>query len=96
MSAVAGVGGVAGPHCKLVRSPYPISEECFPVPECEHRCDVVSWYRTCYFRLLPRCQVSEHVCDIKQRKKCGVVKEKVCRVVQVSCDWWRPGHVTTC
>ena len=42
LSAVAGVGGVAGPHCKLVRSPYPISEECFPVPECEHRCDVVS------------------------------------------------------
>ena len=42
VSAVARVGGVAGPHCKLVRSPYPISEECFPVPECEHRCDVVS------------------------------------------------------
>ena len=45
---------------------------------------------------VPRCQVSEHVCDIKQRKKCGVVKEKVCRVVQVSCDWLRLGHVTTC
>ena len=58
LSAVAGVGGVAGPHCKLVRSPYPISEECFPVPECEHRCDVVSWYRTCYFRLLPRVAMS--------------------------------------
>ena len=51
--------------CKLVRSPYPISDQCFPVPECEHKCDVVK----------------EHVCDIKQKKKCGVVNEKACKTV---------------
>ena len=51
--------------CKLVRAPYPVSEECFPVPECEHKCEVVN----------------EHVCDIKQRKKCGVIKEKACKIV---------------
>ena len=51
--------------CKLVRAPYPVSEECFPVPECEHKCEVVN----------------EHVCHIKQRKKCGVVNEKACKIV---------------
>ena len=51
--------------CKLVRAPYPVSEECFPVPECEHKCEVVN----------------EHVCHIEQRKKCGVVNEKACKIV---------------
>ena len=51
--------------CKLVRSPYPISNECFPVPECEHKCEVVN----------------EHVCDIKQKKKCGIINEKSCKIV---------------
>ena len=54
-----------GTACKLVRAPYPVSEECFPVPECEHKCEVVN----------------EHVCHIEQRKKCGVVKEKSCKIV---------------
>ena len=49
----------------MVRSPYPISDQCFPVPECEHKCEIVK----------------EHVCDIKQKKKCGVINEKACKIV---------------
>ena len=26
--------------CRVVRSPYPVSDQCYPVPECQHKCHI--------------------------------------------------------
>ena len=54
-----------GQVCQVVRSPYPVSDSCFPVPECQHKCQTVQ----------------EQVCDVRQRKKCGYVTDKKCKTV---------------
>ena len=61
-----GEGGEGrGQVCQVVRSPYPVSDSCFPVPECQHKCQTVQ----------------EQVCDVRQRKKCGYVTDKKCKTV---------------
>ena len=64
VTEVEGRGG-RGQTCEVVRSPYPVSDSCFPVPECQHQCTTVQ----------------EQVCEVRQRKKCGYVREKKCRTV---------------
>ena len=68
------------PSCKVVRSPYPVSDQCFPVPECQHKCHTEQ----------------EQVCQVTQKKKCGIIRDKKCKTVfETECSSYKETGCST-